>query len=67
MNEREHAVSLANKVLERVSADPDDDLAVLARRLLHYRDILMAANHTLFAHGKIDSETPLHQRIAESI
>lgn len=33
-SEREAARILANKVLERPNADPDDDLAVLARQLL---------------------------------
>lgn len=34
LTEREQAVRLAHKVLDRVSADPDDDLAMLARQLL---------------------------------
>lgn len=34
MDEYDQAVKLANAVLERSSADPDDDLAVLARTLL---------------------------------
>jgi hypothetical protein len=32
--EREDAITLANKILDRVNADPDDDLAVLSRQLL---------------------------------
>lgn len=32
--ERERAFTLAEKVLDRPNADPDDDLAVLARQLL---------------------------------
>jgi hypothetical protein len=34
MSEKEVAIILANKVLDRINADPDDDLAVLARQLL---------------------------------
>ena len=34
MSEKEDAIILANKVLDRINADPDDDLAVLARQLL---------------------------------
>lgn len=40
MDEREHAVRLANHVLDRVNADPDDDLAVLARQFLRAREAL---------------------------
>jgi hypothetical protein len=40
VTEKEHAVILANKVLDRVNADPDDDLAVLARQLLRTREAL---------------------------
>ena len=34
MSELDEAVALANKVLDRPSGDPDDDLAVLARQFL---------------------------------
>jgi hypothetical protein len=34
MSEKQDAIILANKVLDRIDADPDDDLAVLARQLL---------------------------------
>ena len=34
MSEKEVAIIFANKVLDRINADPDDDLAVLARQLL---------------------------------
>jgi len=34
MSELDEAVELANKVLDRINADPDDDLAVLARQFL---------------------------------
>lgn len=34
MSERERAVQLANRILDRPSGDPDDDLAVLSRQLL---------------------------------
>lgn len=40
MTESEHAVILADKVLDRPSGDPDDDLAVLARQLLRARERL---------------------------
>ena len=32
--ERQRAIELANKILDRPSGDPDDDLAVLSRQLL---------------------------------
>lgn len=39
MAERDDAIKLANRVLDRISADPDDDLAVLARQFLRsYED-----------------------------
>lgn len=34
MTEREETIALANRVLDRVNADPDDDLAMLSRQLL---------------------------------
>ena len=34
LNEYEEAFRLANRVLDRPSADPDDDLAMLARQFL---------------------------------
>lgn len=34
MSERDDAIIIANKVLERPFADPDDDLAMLARQFL---------------------------------
>lgn len=34
MSERDDAIKLANQVLERPMADPDDDLAILSRQLL---------------------------------
>ena len=40
MTEKEQAVLIANKVLDRVSADPDDDLAILARNFLRAREAL---------------------------
>ncbi len=38
MTERDEALKLANRVLDRPSGDPDDDMAVLARALLRERD-----------------------------
>jgi hypothetical protein len=38
MNELDEAIILANKVLARTSADPDDDLAMLARQFLRSRE-----------------------------
>lgn len=34
VSERDEAIALANRVLDRVNADPDDDLALLSRRFL---------------------------------
>ena len=45
MTDAEHAIRLANKVLDRVSGDPDDDLAVLSRQLLRTREKLEALWH----------------------
>lgn len=36
--ERTKAIVLANKVLDRDAADPDDDLAVLSRQLLRAQE-----------------------------
>ena len=33
-SERREAIALANRVLERPNADPDDDMAILARQFL---------------------------------
>ena len=40
MTEQKDAIKLANRILERPYADPDDDLAVLARQLLRSREII---------------------------
>lgn len=37
--ERQRALALARKVLDRANADPDDDLAILARQLLRIAEI----------------------------
>lgn len=39
MTERDEAIRLANKVLDRGNADPDDDLGVLARQFLRALDL----------------------------
>jgi hypothetical protein len=38
MTELEEAIVLASKILERPSADPDDDLAILARQFIRGRE-----------------------------
>lgn len=38
MSENDEATVIANRVLDRPSADPDDDLAILARQLLRARE-----------------------------
>jgi hypothetical protein len=38
MTELEDTVILANKILDRISADPDDDLAMLSRQFLRGRE-----------------------------
>jgi hypothetical protein len=38
VNELDEAIILAKKVLARTSADPDDDLAMLARQFLRSRE-----------------------------
>jgi hypothetical protein len=40
VNEYADAYELANRVLDRINADPDDDLAVLARTLLRTREAM---------------------------
>jgi hypothetical protein len=40
MSEAMNALAIANKVLDRASADPDDDIAVLARQYLRIREAL---------------------------
>lgn len=49
MTEREEAIALANRVLDRVNADPDDDLAVLARQLLRTADREADSTHSVLA------------------
>jgi hypothetical protein len=39
VTEFEDTVVLANKILDRISADPDDDLAMLARQFLRSREM----------------------------
>lgn len=46
MSEEEEAIALANRTLDRPNADPDDDLALMARqfmRAVEARDIYRAA------------------------
>lgn len=40
MDKQEHdrAIRLANRILDRPYADPDDDLAVLSRQLIRYTE-----------------------------
>lgn len=38
MSEREEAIALAKRILDRPHADPDDDLAILARQFLRTRE-----------------------------
>lgn len=38
MTERDDALKLAHRILDRPHADPDDDLAVLARQLIRARE-----------------------------
>lgn len=34
MTEKDEAIKVANRILDRIGADPDDELAVLARQFL---------------------------------
>jgi hypothetical protein len=43
VTETEQAIILANKILDRVNADPDDDVAVLARQFLRAIERPLAA------------------------
>lgn len=45
MTEGEQAIALANKVLDRIHADPDDDLAVLARQFLRSQETIAKNVH----------------------
>jgi len=47
MTELSYAILLADKVLDRVSADPDDDLAVLARQFIRAQEQLANAYRTI--------------------
>ncbi len=40
MSERDDAIKLAHRLLDDASADPDDDLRMLARQLLRYREVV---------------------------
>ncbi len=44
VSERAQAVLIANKALDRVRADPDDDLAILARQFLRGQERESALN-----------------------
>jgi hypothetical protein len=61
MNEFSHAVTLANRVLDRVNADPDDDLAVLARQFLRARE----ANANIVERLKDRIDTRLNNCLCE--
>jgi hypothetical protein len=54
-NEFAYAVVLANRILDRPSGDPDDDLAVLARQFLRAseraRDIPRTATGAIHSAG----------------
>ena len=65
-NERVKAIELANRILDRPSGDPDDDLAVLARHLVRATDLsrdaiaelirpYIAANRTGYAGSAADA------------
>lgn len=47
MSEKEEAIRLANKVLDRPYADPDDDIAILARQFLRSLEVHPAISHVL--------------------
>lgn len=51
MNERDRAILLANKVLDHHNADPDDDLAVLARQFLRAIEAINAGHAIARAAG----------------
>lgn len=53
MTEKKQAIELANRVLDRVSADPDDDLAVLARQLIRAAERNKALEEALSAIASI--------------
>ncbi len=40
-DEREQARAIANRILDRINADPDDDLAILARQFLRAEEKLL--------------------------
>lgn len=40
MSERTDTLKLAHKILDRVNADPDDDLAMLSRQLLRGQEVI---------------------------
>jgi hypothetical protein len=49
MTEKQEAIILANRILERPNADPDDDLAMLARQFLRSRETIETMHRTLAA------------------
>ena len=54
MTEAEKAIKLADKILDRPTGDPDDDLAVLSRQLL--RALETISKLTLALQGVCQSE-----------
>lgn len=68
--ERVQAILVAKKVLDDVAHDPDSDLSMMSRQFLRVEErrcellrCLSDVHHTLLAHGHIDADTELHERI----
>lgn len=58
MSEKEESLKLANLILDRPWADPDDDLAVLARNLLRTHEINQALQSEIrLLRGQLESAT----------
>jgi hypothetical protein len=53
MTEKEQAIKLAERLLDEPNADPDDDLRVLSRQLLRWRDkAILATTALVFCIGE---------------
>lgn len=66
--EHEETIQLANRILDRVNADPDDDLAMLARQFLRAEAIVARQVGALGAiRLLIENESPMSESLRAAI
>ncbi len=65
MNEAQETRLLANRILDRVNADPDDDLAMLSRQLLRAEERIERLKEALRCQVKYCSNGMVHTTARE--